>query len=59
MQLWNWCKLYVPVVTLSAKLSKQLIEGLKRPVYWNEYKVIEKRSYNAGASIRELLDCSY
>ena len=56
-------KLYVPVVTLStedcAKLSKQLSEGSKRPVYCNEYKVIEKRSYNAGASIRELLDCSY
>ena len=35
-------KLYVPLVTLSTKdnvnLTKQLNEGFKRPVYWNEYK---------------------
>ena len=35
-------KLYVPIVTLSTKdninLTKQLNEGLKRSVYWNEYK---------------------
>ena len=35
-------KLYVPIVTLSTKdnvnLAKQLNEGFKRPVYWNEYK---------------------
>ena len=35
-------KLYVPIVTLSTKdkvnLTKQLIEGFKRSVYWNEYK---------------------
>ena len=35
-------KLYVPVVTLSIKdnvnLTKQLDEGFKRSVYWNEYK---------------------
>ena len=35
-------KLYVPVVTLSArdsqKLSKLLSKGFERPVYWNEYK---------------------
>ena len=35
-------KLYVPVVTLSTKdyvnLAKQLNEGFKRLVYWNEYK---------------------
>ena len=34
--------LYVPIVTLSAKdnvnLIKQLNEGFKRSVYWNEYK---------------------
>ena len=34
--------LYVPIVTLSTKdnvsLTKQLNEGLKRSVYWNEYK---------------------
>ena len=35
-------KLYVPIVTLSTKdnvnLIKQLNEGFKRSVYWNEYK---------------------
>ena len=38
-------KLYAPVVTLSmednAKLTKQLGEGFKRPVYWNIYKVTD------------------
>ena len=36
-------KLYVPIVTLSTKdnvnLTKQLNEGFKRSVYWNEYKL--------------------
>ena len=36
-------KLYVPIVTLSTKnnvyLIKQLNEGFKRSVYWNEYKL--------------------
>ena len=35
-------KLHVPIVTLSTKdnvnLTKQLNEGFKRSVYWNEYK---------------------
>ena len=35
-------KLYVPIATLSTKdnvnLTKQLNEGFKRPVYWNQYK---------------------
>ena len=35
-------KLYVPIVTLSSqdnvKLSKQINEGFKRPVYWSVYK---------------------
>ena len=35
-------KFYVPIVTLSTKdnlnLTKQLNEGFKRSVYWNEYK---------------------
>ena len=35
-------KLYVPMVTSSTKdnvnLTKQLNEGFKRSVYWNEYK---------------------
>ena len=41
--------LYVALVTLSTKdnvkLTRQLNEGFKRPVYWNEYKTkIESRS---------------
>ena len=49
-------KLYVPVVTLStednAKLTKQLNEGFKRPVYWNKYKVTDNEAVDitdAGA----------
>ena len=38
----TYTKLYVPVVTLSAKDStnfiKQQNEGFKRSVYWNEYQ---------------------
>ena len=37
-------KLYVPVITLTTedntKLSKLLSKGFKRPIYWNEYKII-------------------
>ena len=41
-------KLYVPIVTLpskdNVKLVKLLEDGLKRPVYWNEYQTkIETR----------------
>ena len=44
-------KLYVPIVTLSTKdnvsLTKQLNEGFKRSVYWNEYKSkIETKARN-------------
>ena len=56
-------KLYVPVVTLktedNTKLSKLLSEGFKRPIYWNEYKVISNKNYKANEYIRELLDSSY
>ena len=61
-------KLYVPIVTLSvednAKLSKLLSEGFKRPIYWNEYKVIPNKIVEIAANneekyIRELLDSSY
>ena len=41
-------KLYVPVVTLStrddANLRKQLEEGFKRSVYWNERKNLKDQS---------------
>ena len=53
-------KLYVPIATLSAednvKLSKLLGKGFKRPIYWNQYKVIPNKTYNANGYIRELLD---
>ena len=56
-------KLFVPIVTLSAednvKLSKLLGEGFKRPIYWNQYKVIPNKTYAANGYIRELLDSSY
>ena len=50
-------KLYVPVVILktedNTKLSKLLSEAFKRSVYWNEYKVIPNKRYNANEYIRE------
>ena len=61
-------KLYVPIVTLSSednvKLSKLLSEGFKRPIYWNEYKVIPNKiveiaAINEEKYIRELLDSSW
>ena len=61
-------KLYVPVVTLSAedsaRLTKQLDDRFKRPVYWNKYKVIDNKIVeiapaNEEGPIRELLDSSY
>ena len=56
-------KLYIPVVTLSiednAKLTKLLSDEFKRSVYWNKYKLIPNKIYNANDYIRELLDASY
>ena len=60
----NDAKLYVPVFTLSAeenaKLAKQWSEGFKRPVYWDKYKVADKKiveitDTNVEKQIRELL----
>ena len=55
-------KLYVPVVTLkteyNTKLSKLLSEGFKRPVHWNEDKVIPNKNYNENEYIRERFDAS-
>ena len=54
-------KLYVPIATLGAedniKLSKLLSEGLKRPIYWNKYKVIFRNYKNEY--IRERIDASF
>ena len=56
-------KLYVPIVTLktedNTKLSKLLSEGFKRPIYWNEYKVIPEKIYAANENIRILIDPSW
>ena len=57
-------KLYVPVVTLSTKyninLKKQLNEGFKRSVYWNEYKLkIETQTADNNNVTRFQLDASF
>ena len=46
-------KLYIPVVTLSArdnqKLSKLLSKGFEKSVYWNKYRIIrENRNTTNG-----------
>ena len=57
-------KLYVPVATLSTKdnvnLTKQLNEGFKRSVYWNEYKTkIETKTADDNNVTRFPLDASF
>ena len=56
-------KLHVPIVTLSAednvKLSNLLGERFKRPIYWNKYKLIPNKTYDANGYIIELLDSRY
>ena len=57
-------KLYVPIATLSTKdnvnLTKQLNEGFKRSVYWNEYKSkIETKEADANNLTRVPLDASF
>ena len=57
-------KMYVPIVTLSIKdnvnLTKQLNEGFKTSVYWNEYKSkIEKKEADYNNLKRFLLDASF
>ena len=56
-------KLYVPIVTLSSKDKVKLVkilEGFKRPVYWNEYQTkIELRNLGNNNLTRFLLDASF
>ena len=57
-------KLYVPTVTLSTKdnvnLTKQLNEGFKRSVYWNECKSkIETKTADNNNVTRFFLDASF
>ena len=45
-------KLHVPIVTLSTKdnnLTKQLNDGFKRTVHWNEYKAVPDATATAAA----------
>ena len=55
-------KLYIPIVTLKAedntKLSNLICEGLRRLIYWNEYKVISNKNYDENEYIRERLYAS-
>ena len=56
--------MYVPIVTLLSKdninLTKQLNEGFKRSVYWNEYKSkIETKEADANNLKRFLLAASF
>ena len=55
-------KIYVPVVILSTedstKLAKQLREGFKKPFDWDKNEITDKKTYNSGATIKELLDYS-
>ena len=56
-------KLQVHIVTLStkdsAKLAKQLSEGFKRSVYWNNYQKKFAIVIEEGANIYELLNASF
>ena len=56
-------KLYIPIVTLktedNTKSSRLLSKGFKRPIYWNEYKVIPEKIYATNENIRILIDPSW
>ena len=56
-------KLHVPIVTLSTKdnvsLTKQLNDGFKRSVYWNNYQTIPTKVAGKGKNIYELLSASF
>ena len=54
-------KLYVPIVTKdNVNLAKQLNEGFKRSVYWNEYKSkIETQKADTSNPKRFPLDASF
>ena len=56
-------KLHVPIVTLSTtdnvNLTKQLSDGFKRSVYWNNYQTIPAKVINNRTNIYELLCASF
>ena len=56
-------KLHVPIVTLSTKdnvnLTKQLNDGFKRSIHWNNYHTIPAKVIEEGKNIYELLSTSF
>ena len=56
-------KLHVPIVTLSTKdnvnLTKQLNDGFKRSVHWNNYQTIPAKVIEKGKDVYELLSASF
>ena len=56
-------KLHIPIVTLSTKdnvnLVKQLSNGFKRSVYWNNYQTIPAKVIKKEANIYKLLTGSF
>ena len=56
-------KLHVPIVILSTKdnvnLTKQLNDGIKRSLYWNNYQTIPAKVIEKGKDIYELLSASF
>ena len=56
-------KLHIPVVTLATKdsvnLTKQLSEGFKRSVYWNNYQTKPAKVIGKGKNLYELLNASF
>ena len=56
-------KLHFPIVTLSTKdsvnLTKQLSEGFKRSVYWNNYQTKPAKVIGKGKNLHELLNASF
>ena len=56
-------KLHIPVVTLATKdsvnLTKQLSEGFKRSVYWNNYQTKPAKVMEKAKNVYELLNASF
>ena len=54
-------KLYVPIVTSSTNLTKQLNEGFKRTIYWNQYvsKPFPETPHKKSGITRFALDAAF
>ena len=59
----TYVNIHVPIVTLSTKdsvnMKKQLSDGFKRSIYWNNYQTIPAKVINKGTKIYELLRASF